>query len=70
MPRLVPTSKRHQSQLHRAFHIEEEVKCQCPRVLIVDDEPFNIIAMKGQLEMFGIIGSEKAFNGKEALEKV
>jgi PleD family two-component response regulator len=70
VPRLVPTSKRHQSQLHRAFQIEEEVKCRCPRVLIVDDEPFNIIALKGQLEMFGIIGSDKAFNGKEALEKV
>ncbi len=36
----------------------------------MDDEPFNIIAMQGQLEMFGIVGTDKAFNGKEALEKV
>lgn len=70
IPRMVPTSKRHQSQLHKRFQIDEEVKCSCSRVLIVDDEPFNIIAIKGQLEMFGIVGTDKAFNGKEALEKV
>ncbi len=50
--------------------VKEELKCECPKILIVDDEPFNIIAAQGQLEMFGIPNTEKAFNGKEALEKV
>ncbi|TNV72398.1 hypothetical protein FGO68_gene9237 [Halteria grandinella] len=50
---------------------EQKKECKCPKILIVDDEPFNLIALEGQLN---IINPDlricKAFNGKEALEKV
>ena len=36
----------------------------------MDDEPFNIIAIQGQLGMFGIETTDKAFNGKEALDRI
>lgn len=38
------------------------------QVLIVDDEPFNLIALEGLLNMIGIDHVEKAFNGREALD--
>ena len=63
-----PINEKHMSLLNRT--IFEEIKCTCPKILIVDDEPFNIIAVQGQLEMFGIFSTDKAFNGKEALDKV
>jgi CheY-like chemotaxis protein len=39
-------------------------------VLIVDDEPFNLIALEGLLNMKGITDIHKAFNGVEAIEMV
>jgi CheY-like chemotaxis protein len=44
--------------------------CSCPNILIVDDEPFNIIALQGLLLQIGITKVEKAFNGEEALKKI
>ncbi|CAD8119391.1 unnamed protein product [Paramecium sonneborni] len=44
-------------------------KCVCPQVLIVDDVPFNHIAMIAILSNFGI-KSESAYDGTQALEKV
>eukprot|EP00347_Sterkiella_histriomuscorum_P022748 403337305 len=44
-------------------------ECQCPKILIVDDEPFNLIALEGILEQQGITKVEKAFNGKEGFKK-
>ena len=41
-----------------------------PRVLIVDDEPFNLIVLEGLLNMNGITRIDKAFNGLEAFEIV
>jgi PleD family two-component response regulator len=38
------------------------------RVLVVDDEPFNLIALEGQLLMLGISQIDKAFNGEDALK--
>ena len=37
--------------------------------MIVDDEPFNLIALEGILEMSNIQSVEKAFNGREGLSK-
>ncbi len=42
--------------------------CDCPLVLIVDDEPFNLIALEGILYQLENILVDKAFNGEIALE--
>eukprot|EP00347_Sterkiella_histriomuscorum_P005606 403355955 len=44
-------------------------ECQCPKILIVDDEPFNLIALEGILEQQGITKVEKAFNGRDGFDK-
>lgn len=44
--------------------------CNCPKVLVVDDDPFNIIALEGMLGMLGVRAIEKAFNGKDGLIKI
>ncbi len=38
--------------------------------MIVDDEPYNLIAIEGQLSLLGIKKLEKAFNGEDALNKI
>eukprot|EP00347_Sterkiella_histriomuscorum_P021684 403333123 len=48
---------------------EPQQLCKCPQVLIVDDEPFNLIALEGILEISGVTKVEKAFNGKDGLNK-
>eukprot|EP00347_Sterkiella_histriomuscorum_P016394 403353354 len=48
---------------------ETQQLCKCPEVLIVDDEPFNLIALEGILEISGVTKVEKAFNGKDGLNK-
>jgi PleD family two-component response regulator len=45
-------------------------ECKCPRVLIADDEPFNLIALEGLLHQLNVGDSEKSFHGKEALDKI
>ena len=37
------------------------------RILIVDDEPFNLIALEALLNISNIFQIEKAFNGRQAL---
>ena len=32
----------------------EEISCNCPKILLVDDEPFNLMALEGLLMMNGI----------------
>ena len=44
--------------------------CHCSRVLVADDEPFNIVALAGVLEMLGVADVDKAYNGQEALDAV
>ena len=39
------------------------------RILIVDDEPFNVDYLEQELEDLGY-ETESAYNGREALEKV
>ena len=45
-------------------------ECHCSKVLIVDDELFNSIALEGLLKIFGINNVDRAFNGLEALKKL
>ncbi len=40
------------------------------RALIVDDEPFNLVALEFMIQGYGFSYIEKAFNGKQALAKV
>ncbi|CAD8200063.1 unnamed protein product [Paramecium pentaurelia] len=44
-------------------------KCICPQILIVDDIPFNHIALIAILNNFNIL-SESAYDGDQAIEKV
>ncbi|CDW87942.1 multi-sensor hybrid histidine kinase [Stylonychia lemnae] len=44
--------------------------CQCSQILIVDDDPFNIIVHAGILSQLGIKQVSKAFNGQDGLEKI
>ena len=44
--------------------------CSCPKMLIVDDEPFNLIVLEGLLEKINIPNVDKTFNGKEALDLI
>lgn len=43
--------------------------CNCPDVLIVDDNPLNILALETLLQSFGL-NTEKALSGDEAIEKI
>ncbi len=47
---------------------DSPIKCNCPQVLIVDDTPLNIYALKQQLAKLGV-ATEEAENGKEAIKK-
>ena len=38
------------------------------RILMVDDEPFNLIALEGLLNHFGFSNLQQAYNGKQALD--
>ena len=35
---------------------------------MVDDEPFNLIALEGLLNHFGFSNLQQAYNGKQALD--
>ncbi len=45
-------------------------ECKCPRVLIADDEPFNLIALEGLLHQFNVGAVDKSYHGREALNKI
>ncbi|CDW78214.1 multi-sensor hybrid histidine kinase [Stylonychia lemnae] len=49
---------------------EHGKSCNCAKILIVDDEPFNLIVLEGLLNQLGIYQIEKCFNGKEAQNKL
>ena len=44
-------------------------KCPCPKILVVDDTPLNVFALKQLLLKFGL-AIDEATNGAEAVEKV
>ncbi|CDW91215.1 periplasmic sensor hybrid histidine kinase [Stylonychia lemnae] len=48
----------------------EYLKCKCSKILIVDDEPFNLIALEGLLNQLEIEDIDKSYNGLEAITKI
>jgi hypothetical protein len=48
---------------------ESHPVCNCPSVLIADDEPFNAVALEGLLNMLSI-KSDKVYDGVSVLEKI
>ena len=48
---------------------QAQITCKCPKVLIVDDDPFNLTALEQILKRLQIT-CHWAFNGKEAIEKI
>lgn len=45
------------------------IECNCPSILVVDDDVFNITALEMILGKFGIVCSS-AFNGQQAINKI
>jgi len=45
------------------------VGCHCPKILIVDDTSFNVMALRAQLEAMGI-KTDATYNGQEAINKI
>ena len=48
---------------------QAQITCKCPKVLIVDDDPFNLTALEQILHRLKV-PCHWAFNGKEAIEKI
>eukprot|EP00347_Sterkiella_histriomuscorum_P000322 403376324 len=48
----------------------QPVTCECPKILIVDDDPFNLMALQGLLKQLNIDKVDQCFNGKQAIEKI
>jgi hypothetical protein len=44
--------------------------CNCNKILVVDDDPFNIIALEGLFQQFGVEKVDHAFNGREAIRMI
>jgi len=57
------------TKMHSQPNQSPKAMCECPRVLIVDDNLFNIMAYEVILKPLGI-KSDSAYNGKSALEKL
>ena len=49
---------------------EREIQCNCHKLLIVDDNMFNIMSMKLMLESIKCDSFEEAWNGQEAVDRV
>ena len=47
----------------------QKINCDCPKILIVDDDPFNLTALDQILSKLKI-SCTLAFNGKQAIEKI
>ena len=64
-----PYSARDQRQVSRSEAILKKMKLQKPRILVVDDDIFNISAIELILSKLGH-SCDKAYNGAEAIEKI
>lgn len=53
----------------RKFESVEEIRCTCPKVLIADDDSFNLTALEQNLSKFRVT-CDWAFHGQQALEKI
>ncbi len=51
------------------FRGETDASCDCPKILVVDDEPINIMVLKGYLAKTKL-KLDVAYNGKEAIDMV
>ncbi|KAL4438307.1 hypothetical protein ABPG74_009730 [Tetrahymena malaccensis] len=57
--------------LHLQQYIENSIcEKQCASILIVDDNQFNILALSRMLQQFFNVPIDKAFDGKQAYEKI
>jgi CheY-like chemotaxis protein len=52
------------------LHQNEEEECACPKILIVDDNDFNILSLKTILEINHHLQTDQAYNGEQALKLV
>ncbi|KAM3147351.1 hypothetical protein pb186bvf_000602 [Paramecium bursaria] len=50
--------------------ITTEINCKCNRILVVDDEQFNLTVFKLKLNKMGVEDVDYAQSGQEAIEKV
>jgi PleD family two-component response regulator len=57
-----------EGQVHS--HSNSNNSCKCSKILVVDDEAFNIVVMEGLLNEVGIYKVDRAYNGREALSKI
>eukprot|EP00347_Sterkiella_histriomuscorum_P013223 403365539 len=46
------------------------INCECSKILIVDDDPFNLIALQGLLKQYNIDKVDQCYNGKQAIDKI
>ena len=59
----------HRAQAQHSKYSSEKIECKCPKVLIVDDDMFNINALELILSKLKV-PTHCAFNGKQAIEKI
>ena len=52
------------------IEVTQQIPIEQPNILIVDDEPFNLIVLESLLNEFNLTRISKAFNGRQALEDV
>jgi len=64
--RFLRTSPRHSLQTKRETL---QPKCQCPQILVVDDNIFNIVSIQSMLKSV-LITSDSASNGEEAIKRL
>ena len=68
----IPYSKMKRSMTHNQMSqtsTASQISCKCPKILIVDDDPFNLTALEQILNKLRI-DCHWAFNGREAIEKI
>jgi PleD family two-component response regulator len=51
------------------LNLNKDINCKCAKILVVDDEPFNILCIQKMLDNLDL-KIDKANNGIEAFEKV
>lgn len=50
--------------------MNDQVTCSCPKILLVDDVPTNLMVLENYLLSISNICCQKAMNGKEAIELI
>ncbi|CDW81611.1 histidine kinase-dna gyrase b-and hsp90-like domain containing protein [Stylonychia lemnae] len=69
LPKAVSFKNLYESQLKQAQQKRHKT-CTCSQILLVDDEPYNILALKGLISQLNVQNVDKCYNGQQALEKV